>query len=115
MAFKSYSFAYNTLFLYDLTMEPSKWAKEMSFPRPHHAVELVERALDVGSASVICVANNESKLFIAFQLFQEFGRRGKTAGKMVLLVDDESGKFGLMAFKVQYLNVLEETRSRLRA
>ena len=73
-------------------MNVSKRQKEISFQCPHYAVDLVERALDSGSASVVCVARSESKLFIAFEVFQQFRRRTLKAGLMVLLVDDESGK-----------------------
>ena len=73
-------------------MNVSKRKKEISFQRPHYAVDLVERALDSGSASVVCMAGSESKLFIAFKIFQQFRRRALKAGLMVLLVNDESGK-----------------------
>ena len=75
-------------------MEERKWAKELSFQRPHHAVDLVERATEVDGASVICVARKESKTFIAFKVFQEVWRRNLKARKMILLVDDEKGKAG---------------------
>ena len=77
-------------------MEQGKRVKEMSFLRPDHAVDLVERALEVGGSSVVCVARSEFKVFIAFQLFQEVWRRTENAGKMVLLVDDEKGKLRLL-------------------
>ena len=73
-------------------MNVSKREKEISFQRPHYAVDLVERALDSGSASVVCTARSESKLFIGFKIFQQFRRRALKAGLMVLLVNDESGK-----------------------
>ena len=64
----------------------------MSFRRPHHAVELFETALEAAGTSVVCVAEDESKVFIAFQLFQEAWQRTEKAGKMALLVHDERGK-----------------------
>lgn len=73
-------------------MNVSKREKEISFQRPHYAVDLVEKALDSESASVVCMASSESKLFIAFKIFQQFRRRALKPGLMVLLVNDESGK-----------------------
>ena len=76
-------------------MNVSKREKEISFQRPHYAVDLVEKALDSESASVVCMARtarSESKLFIAFKIFQQFRRRALKPGLMVLLVNDESGK-----------------------
>lgn len=73
-------------------MNVSKREKEISFQRPHYAVDLVEKALDSESASVVCMARSESKLFIAFKIFQQFRRRALKRGLMVLLVSDESGK-----------------------
>jgi len=73
-------------------MEDNKRAKELSFQWPHHAVDLVERSMEVDGASVICVARKESKTFIACKVFQEFWRRNLPARGMVLLVDDEKGK-----------------------
>lgn len=73
-------------------MNVSKREKEISFQRPHYAVDLVEKALDSESASVVCMATSESKLFIAFKIFQQFRRRALKPGLMVLLVNDESGK-----------------------
>ncbi|KAL9952676.1 hypothetical protein ACROYT_G039967 [Oculina patagonica] len=73
-------------------MEERKRAKEFSFQWPHYAVDLVERATEVDGASVICVARKESKIFIAFKVFQEFWRRNLKTGKMILLVDDEKAK-----------------------
>ena len=70
----------------------------MSFRRPHHAAELVETALEAAGTSVVCVAEDESKVFIAFQLFQQAWRRTEKAGKMALLVHDERGK-GIVACK----------------
>lgn len=73
-------------------MNVSKREKEISFQSPHYAVDLLERALDSGSTSVVCVARSESKLFIALEIFQQFRRRTLKAGLMVFLVNDESGK-----------------------
>lgn len=73
-------------------MEDKKRAKELSFQWPHHAVDLVERSMEVDGASVICVARKESKRVIAFKVFQEFWRRNPKARRTVLLVDDEKGK-----------------------
>ena len=73
-------------------MDRSKRAREMSFRRPHPAVELVETALEASGTSVVCAAEDESKVFIAFELFQEVWRRTEKTGKMVLLVHDERGK-----------------------
>ena len=73
-------------------MNVSKREKEISFQRPHYAVDLVEKALDSESAGVVCMARSESKLFIAFKIFQQFRRRALKPGLMVLLVNDESGK-----------------------
>ena len=73
-------------------MDRSKRAKEMSFRRPHHAVELVETALEAAGTSIVCVAEDESKVFIAFQLFQETWWRAEKVGKMALLVHDDRGK-----------------------
>ena len=85
-------------------MEQSKRTKEMSFQRPHHAVDLVETVLEREGSSVVCVAKDESKLFIAFRLFQEVGQRNKKAGKMVLLVDDGNGRLGLLFLKYNYIS-----------
>lgn len=73
-------------------MEEGKRAKELSFQWPHHAADLVERAAEVDGASVICVARQGFKPFIALKVFQEFWRRNLGARKMVLLVDDEKGE-----------------------
>ena len=61
-------------------MNVSKREKEISFQRPHYAVDLVEKSLDSESASVVCMARSESKLFIAFKIFQQFRRRALKPG-----------------------------------
>ena len=74
-------------------MDRSSNVKEMSFCRPHPAVELIERTFEVGNENVVCLASDESRLFIVFKLFQETWQRDRKAGKMVFLVDDEKGKW----------------------
>ena len=74
-------------------MNQSNKAKEMSFARRHPAVELVERAVEGAERNVVCLLNDESRVFVVFKLFQEVWRRHRESGKMVLLVDYERGKW----------------------
>ena len=75
-----------------VAMEDKTRAKEVSFQWPHHAVDLVEQSLEADGASVICLASEESKTFIACKVFQEFWRRNPQARRMALLVGNEKGK-----------------------
>ena len=74
-------------------MNRSNKAKEMSFARRHPAVELIERAMEGADRNVVCLLNEESRVFVVFKLFQEVWRRHRKAGKMVLLVDNERGRW----------------------
>lgn len=74
-------------------MNQSNKAKEMSFARRHPAVELVERAVEGAERNVVCLLNDESRVFVVLKLFEEVWRRHRESGKMVLLVDYEGGRW----------------------
>ena len=74
-------------------MNQSNKAKEMSFARRHPAVELVERAVEGAERNVVCLLNDESRVFVVLKLFEEVWRRHRESGKMVLLVDHERGRW----------------------
>lgn len=74
-------------------MNQSNKAKEMSFARRHPAVELVERAVEGAERNVVCLFNDESRIFVVLKLFEEVWRRHRESGKMVLLVDYEGGRW----------------------
>ena len=77
-----------------LFMAKSNRVSELSFQRPHHEVDLVQRAISGGcDANVLCVAKSTSKIFIAAKLIEEVWQRDDKARKIVFLVESKEGKF----------------------
>ena len=66
--------------------------RELSFWRPRHEVDLVERALESHDPVVLCVAKSISKIFISLKVVEETSRKNLQRKWILFVAQEEKGK-----------------------